>query len=72
MSLSCWKKFKISKINRKANTMAPEIAKFRFHNRSNGVLLNSVSLCVMKDITMATPTVRTIKSCYRHCYYSNY
>ena len=37
---------KISKINRTANRVAHEIAKYSFDNRSDGVLLNSVPPCV--------------------------
>ena len=42
--------FKISKINRRANRVAHEIAKFSFENRSDGVLLNSVPPCVAKVV----------------------
>ena len=38
---------KISKINRRANKVVHEIAKFSFDNRSNSVLFNSVSPCVV-------------------------
>ena len=37
---------KISKISRKANKVAHEIAKFSFNNKSDGVLINSVLACV--------------------------
>ena len=42
---------KISKINRRANRVAHEIAKFSFENRSDGVLLNSVPPCVADFVT---------------------
>ena len=35
-----------SKINRHANVVAYEIAKFSFNSRSDGLLVNSVSPCV--------------------------
>ena len=41
---------KISKINRTANRVAHEIAKFSFDNRSDGVLLNSVPPCVAEAV----------------------
>ena len=40
-------KFQISKINRRDNTMAHEIAKFSFISRSDGLLVNSVPPCVV-------------------------
>ena len=40
------KNFKIAKINRQANKVAHEIAKFSFINKSDGILLNSVPPCV--------------------------
>ena len=43
--------FKISKINRRANKMAHEIAKFSFDNRSDSVILNSVPPSVDKVVT---------------------
>lgn len=43
-------RFKISKINRRGNRMAHEIAKFNFINRSDGVLLNSVPPCVAEVV----------------------
>ena len=42
--------FKISKINRRANRVAHEIAKFSFVNRSDGVSLNSVPPCVAEVV----------------------
>ncbi|VAH50600.1 unnamed protein product [Triticum turgidum subsp. durum] len=47
MMINC----KISKINRTANRVAHEIAKFSFDNRSDGVLLNSVPPCVADFVT---------------------
>ena len=43
--LTILKNFKIAKINRQAK-VAHEIAKFSFINKSDGILLNSVSPCV--------------------------
>jgi hypothetical protein len=40
------KDFKIVKIDRQANRVAHEIAKFCFNSRSDGVLCNSVPPCV--------------------------
>ena len=39
-------KCQISKINRRANMVAHEIAKFSFDNRSDGIVFNSVPSCV--------------------------
>ena len=44
--LTMLKNFKIAKINRQANKVAHEIAKFSFINKSDGILLNSVPPCV--------------------------
>ena len=40
----------ISKINRRANMVAHEIAKFSFDNRSDGFLFHSVLPCVAKFV----------------------
>ena len=40
------KNIKIAKVNRLANGVAHEIAKFSFISRSDGILLNSVPPCV--------------------------
>ena len=40
------KNFKIAKINRNANKVAHEIAKFSFIGKSDGILLNNVPPCV--------------------------
>ena len=42
---------KIIKINRSANRVAHEIAKFCFNNKSDGILINSVPPCVAKVVT---------------------
>ena len=41
----------ISKINRKANMVAHEIAKFSFDNSSDGIMFHSVPPCVAKFVT---------------------
>ena len=38
--------FKLSKINRRANSVAHEIAKFSFDNRCDGFLFNNFPPCV--------------------------
>ena len=43
---------KITKINRKANMVAHEIAKFSFINRSDDILINSVPPCVARAVTI--------------------
>ena len=55
---------KITKINRKANMVAHEIAKFNLINRSDGILMNSVPSCVARAVyrkanMMAHEIVRT-------------
>ena len=42
---------KISKISRKANMMAHELAKVSFNNRCDGALIDSVSVCVADAVT---------------------
>ena len=44
------KDFKIVKIDRQANRVAHEIAKFCFDSRSDGVLCNSVPPCVARFV----------------------
>ena len=41
----------ISKVKRKGNVMAHKIAKFSFHNKSDDVVINSVSPCMVKAVT---------------------
>ena len=48
--LTMLKNFKIAKINRQANKVAHEIAKFSFINKSDGILLNSVPSCVVNFV----------------------
>ena len=43
--------FHIAKISRTANGMAHEVAKFSFSTRSDGILFNSVSPCVVYAVT---------------------
>ena len=49
-AMSIWKlinDFKASKINRLANVVAHQIAKFSFDNRAEGTLCNSSPSCVV-------------------------
>ena len=39
---------RLVKVNRQANVVAHEIAKFSFHSKTGGILLNSVPPCVAR------------------------
>ena len=43
--------FQMSKISRSANVVAHFIAKFSFDNRSDGILVNHVSPCVVNFVS---------------------